>query len=88
MAVLTYELVQERTPAELAAKVSAMLPGKQPVGQVVADQNGRLFIQQMQSTGGAVVTDDMELEIEPSGTFSTKVTFTVVDGAITAIVMS
>lgn len=89
MPILSYELIQERSCSDLQDKVNAALPGKQPVGTVVADPANSVFIQQMVETGGAVVTDSMALTgVTPSGAYTNTVTFTVAAGEITAIALS
>lgn len=89
MNILSYQIVNAKTPDQLQEKVAALLPALQPVGAVIADQNNRMFLQAMAGYGGAVVTDGMELTaVEPTGSYTDTVTFTVADGEITAIVLS
>lgn len=88
MPVLSYEIITANTPTHLAQLVNAALPDKQPYGDPVLDRESGVYSQAMVTTGGKVVTDGMTLAVEPTGTYTDTVTFTVAAGEITAIALS
>ncbi len=89
MKALSYEIVRSLSISDLADRVDARLPDKQPHGAPIIDHSNRLFLQSMVSIGGAVVTDGMDLEgVEPTGSYTDTVTFTVEDGVITGFALS
>jgi hypothetical protein len=89
MTAIDYIIVQDRSLENVQAKVKALLATHQPHGNLVVDRESRLYAQPMVSTGAATVTDGMELAaVEPTGSYTDTVTFTVVDGKITEIALS
>ncbi|MDX9742096.1 MAG: hypothetical protein RBT81_13115 [Gammaproteobacteria bacterium] len=89
MTILAFQVVRDRSIDAVQAKVNALLPDWQPYGDLVVDHDNRLFCQAMSQSGGAVVTDGMTLaDVEPTGSYTDTVTFTVEDGKITEIALS
>ncbi|MDX9716262.1 MAG: hypothetical protein RBT67_02710 [Thauera sp.] len=89
MTVLQYKIVRHRSIKDVESDVNSLLATHQPHGELIVDHDNRLFCQPMVATGGAVVTDGMELTgVEPTGTYTDTVTFAVADGKVTGITLS